>query len=630
MLIKILIFIAVVFGASNANAQCVGTIFPKSTLDAQITSQFPDNFSGLISPSIFRAWLTGAVGSWQQGTGVNAQLGLTYTVQNDSSGLSDNGKLITFNNALSVAVTLGNPTTTGWCPFGFYTQNLGAGVVTITPPVGVTINGQASITIGQNQGFYIVSDGTNWQVFGGQGATISLQDNFYVSTTGSDTANSCTVSASPCATMQHASVEAYNFQSGNAFQTVNLSCGTYNQSLILERDNLTYGNVQSLLYVTGPHAAITAASWNSLTGVITFTTGTSLGISSGTTILLSGVAASSPGSNNLSYNNVWTTISGTSGTTIVVQGTSGSANNPGTYTSGGMMSSNCVTVNGVSPGAFVTQYTGNLVVENMTVECTAGCNTLYANGGSITYENLQFGSSNTGDQVHAEAYGSFIQGVGTNLITGGGYTHITAINEAVASEAATIVCNGTPAFSGAFAGGATMGLDYIQDTFSECSGVTGAHYLAYGETIVWTPSSTSFTYLPGNSAGVLYSGARYVGPQDITSWTTFSPTVTCGSGSISSYTAAGDYRTDQLTTFVSITLTINTIGSCSGVLTITLPTQAKFNAILPASNIATSSAVAALVGAGNSTIGQVFEYSGTAFASSDILWISGSYASTGP
>lgn len=89
---------------------------------------------------------------------VNAQTGTTYTVLD-----GDRAKLVTHSNGSAIAVTLpqagaGSAFQAGW----FYeTQNLGVGLVTITPATS-TIDGAATITVPTGQGVRIVSDGTNY------------------------------------------------------------------------------------------------------------------------------------------------------------------------------------------------------------------------------------------------------------------------------------------------------------------------------------------------------------------------------------------------------------------------------------------------------------------------------------
>lgn len=89
---------------------------------------------------------------------VNSQTGTTYTVV-----FSDRGKLVTFNNGSSVAVTLPQATAggsfrSGWTTFAY---NLGAGTVTITPTTS-TINGASTLTLATGDGAFIASNGTNY------------------------------------------------------------------------------------------------------------------------------------------------------------------------------------------------------------------------------------------------------------------------------------------------------------------------------------------------------------------------------------------------------------------------------------------------------------------------------------
>lgn len=89
---------------------------------------------------------------------VNAQTGTSYTIVS-----GDLGKLVTFSNAASVAVTLPQATGSFAAGASFDVQNLGVGVVTITPTTS-TINGAATLTLAQNTGCTITSDGTNYQI----------------------------------------------------------------------------------------------------------------------------------------------------------------------------------------------------------------------------------------------------------------------------------------------------------------------------------------------------------------------------------------------------------------------------------------------------------------------------------
>lgn len=101
----------------------------------------------------------GAIGL--KNPGVNAQTGTSYTVLT-----SDRNALVTFSNASAVTVSLPQANSTtfkdGWA---FYAYNKGAGTATIVPSTS-TINGAANLKLLTNRGALIVSDGTNYQVFG--------------------------------------------------------------------------------------------------------------------------------------------------------------------------------------------------------------------------------------------------------------------------------------------------------------------------------------------------------------------------------------------------------------------------------------------------------------------------------
>jgi hypothetical protein len=103
-----------------------------------------------------------------QGTGVDAQTGTSYTIVS-----SDLGKLVTFNNASAVAVTL--PQATGAFGVGstLTLSDIGAGAVTITPTTS-TINGSTTFVLNQSRSATLFSDGTNWQVdTGGSGLQVT-------------------------------------------------------------------------------------------------------------------------------------------------------------------------------------------------------------------------------------------------------------------------------------------------------------------------------------------------------------------------------------------------------------------------------------------------------------------------
>jgi hypothetical protein len=139
-------------GVNNAN-EVNGATVPTSA------NLLGSNGSGQATAVTVGTGLTLASGTLTDTILVNAQTGTSYTV----SCTTDNDKLLTLNNASAVAVTL--PQATGSCAagFSFQAQNLGAGLVTITPTTS-TVNGAATLTIPKSMGCTLVSDGTNYQV----------------------------------------------------------------------------------------------------------------------------------------------------------------------------------------------------------------------------------------------------------------------------------------------------------------------------------------------------------------------------------------------------------------------------------------------------------------------------------
>lgn len=104
---------------------------------------------------------SGVVGCQANGTAilVNAQTGTTYPV-----APTDNGKLVTFSNASSTAVSLPQAIGLFAAPFCWSPENKGVGTVTITPTIS-TINGASSLSIPTSQGVLVCADnGGNWQI----------------------------------------------------------------------------------------------------------------------------------------------------------------------------------------------------------------------------------------------------------------------------------------------------------------------------------------------------------------------------------------------------------------------------------------------------------------------------------
>lgn len=181
------------------------------------------------------AGTVGAVGTFPGGDffagGLDSQTGTSYTVLS-----SDENKLLSFNNASSVAVTLPSTGTSG---FGagaiFYMYNLGAGAVTVTPNTS-TINGGSSIVLNQSQGAFVESNGTHYVAWisaapTGSGTVTSLATTSPI--TGGTITTTGTIACATCVT-SGASLTANQLVIGSGSQGSQAlgSLGTTSQVLV--------------------------------------------------------------------------------------------------------------------------------------------------------------------------------------------------------------------------------------------------------------------------------------------------------------------------------------------------------------------------------------------------------------
>ena len=185
--------------ATAAHAQ-TGMPKAKSVLSSEITSCFPDQFTGAITPGDQRNCLQDFLASWQQYAGVNPQVGTSYTIQT-----SDYGQLLTFSAPLSAAVAVVLPQAVGsFGTFNVYVKNLGNGTATITPVSG-TIGGSSNLALTNGQSAWIVSDGTNYQTWGtggGVGAAAGLRAVYLLKSSSTTAVHSAAAPTSP-GSVQH-------------------------------------------------------------------------------------------------------------------------------------------------------------------------------------------------------------------------------------------------------------------------------------------------------------------------------------------------------------------------------------------------------------------------------------------
>lgn len=152
-LLLLLLLLPIIAHGQTASRVISGT--PPSVCSTTGNNVYID--TSVTPPDFMQCMASGKYERVAQGK-VRAVIGTTDTLL-----ITDRGKLVTFSNGSSIAVTLPQATSASSFLSGWHTKavNLGAGTVTITPTTS-TINGAATLTLAQNEGVDIFSDGTNY------------------------------------------------------------------------------------------------------------------------------------------------------------------------------------------------------------------------------------------------------------------------------------------------------------------------------------------------------------------------------------------------------------------------------------------------------------------------------------
>jgi hypothetical protein len=121
------------------------------------------------------------------------------------------------------------------------------------------------------------------------------------------------------------------------------------------------------------------------------------------------------------------------------------------------------------------------------------------------------------------------------------------------------------------------------------------------------------------SAGAVATTCTKInGIDQTTAWTTYTPTVTCGSGTITTLgTVTGRYKQIGKTVFVEADVAITTVGTCASVLRATLPltaAAANFVGIVMEFNNTNKSGAALITSGG--TLLNALDATGATFAAS--------------
>ena len=182
-------------GTPSAVVLTNGTGLPLTT---GVTGLLPvaNGGTGTATPSLVGGNNITVTGSWPNQTLSVSALNRVVTTSPDTINCStDNGRGITYNSTSAITVNL--PQATGACGYGFrfYVQNIGTGLVTITPATS-TINGAATLGISASRGCEIETDATtgNYDVFACTAVTTAGGSAAFSSiTTGTNTTATMTV-----------------------------------------------------------------------------------------------------------------------------------------------------------------------------------------------------------------------------------------------------------------------------------------------------------------------------------------------------------------------------------------------------------------------------------------------------
>ena len=145
----------------QASAVASGTLTLPAATDTLVGKATTDTLTNktLTSPTINTPTISDA----RQNITLNAQTGTTYTLV-----LTDNGRLVTLNNAAAITVTVPTNASVAFATGAIVNlQQIGAGQVTVAGASGVTLNGTGTKTRAQWSAASLVKTDTNtWTLIG--------------------------------------------------------------------------------------------------------------------------------------------------------------------------------------------------------------------------------------------------------------------------------------------------------------------------------------------------------------------------------------------------------------------------------------------------------------------------------
>lgn len=149
-----------------ASAVASGTLTLPATTDTIVATNATQTLTNktLTSPTINSATLsTPTINDARQNLTLNAQTGTTYTLV-----LTDNGRLVTLDNAAAITVTVPLNSSVAFATGAIVNlQQIGAGQVTVAGASGVTVNGTGTKTRAQWSAASLVKTATDtWTLIG--------------------------------------------------------------------------------------------------------------------------------------------------------------------------------------------------------------------------------------------------------------------------------------------------------------------------------------------------------------------------------------------------------------------------------------------------------------------------------
>jgi hypothetical protein len=161
-----------------------------------------------------------------------------------------------------------------------------------------------------------------------------------------------------------------------------------------------------------------------------------------------------------------------------------------------------------STTAFANSGAGAWQINDLKIVTSAGNALSATNGGTIRFQNLDFGAVALYHIFVGPS--SNVMATGNYAVSGGAQFHVAATGY-VSLVGMTVTYSGSPAFSSAniLAGRGSV-VDCYTMTFVNGGTVTGPRYSASMNGVIFTNTGGLATYLPGNAAGTSTTGGQYL------------------------------------------------------------------------------------------------------------------------